>query len=59
MLVGMSRKTITSYLLSGDPQKVPFEERDGISSELAARLKSDGIDAVRVHNVANSKQILQ
>ncbi len=59
MLVGMSRKTITSYLLSGDPQKVPFEERDGISSELAARLKSDGIDAVRVHNVANTKQILQ
>jgi len=58
MMVGVSRKTITSFMLSGDPQNVPFDQRDNISAEIAMKLKLEGIDAVRVHNVAKTIETL-
>ena len=58
MMVGVSRQTITSFMLSGDPQNVPFDQRDNISAEIAMKLKLEGIDAVRVHNVAKTIETL-
>ncbi len=58
MMVGISRKTLTSYMLSGDAQKVPFDQRDHISAVVAKELKAKGIDAIRVHNVAKTLEIL-
>jgi dihydropteroate synthase len=59
MLVGVSRKTVTSYVLTRDPQKVPYEQRDHVSAEIALRIREQGIDAIRVHNVAKTVELLQ
>ena len=51
VMVGISRKTIVSYMMSGDPSAVPFSQRDEVSAEMASSLASRGVDALRVHNV--------
>ncbi|MFN8016443.1 MAG: dihydropteroate synthase [Acidimicrobiia bacterium] len=54
VLVGVSRKTIISYMISGDPKSVPFEERDELTGDMSRILREAGVDAVRVHNVAQT-----
>ncbi len=51
VMVGVSRKTIVSYLMTGDPYVVPFEDRDSASAELSRYFADQGVDAIRVHNV--------
>ena len=51
VMVGVSRKTIVSYLMTGDDKAVPFEERDLASAELSVFFAEQGVDAIRVHNV--------
>lgn len=54
MMVGVSRKTIVSYLMSGDPKIVPYEDRDDVSAEMSKYLIEHDVDVVRVHNVAKT-----
>lgn len=59
LLVGISRKTIISYLMTGDPFRVPFEQRDAVSSEMGKFLIDHGVDAIRVHDVALTRRALR
>lgn len=59
MMVGVSRKSVVSYLLSGDTTSAPMDERDDLSAELSVRFAKMGIDVVRVHNVVKTKNELQ
>lgn len=57
-LVGLSRKTIVSYVMSGDPKAVPFEERDIVSAEMGKYLIDQGVEALRVHNVVETVKLI-
>lgn len=55
IMVGLSRKTIVSFVMSGDAKSVPFSQRDAISAEMCKDLKRQKVDVVRVHNVAKTR----
>lgn len=54
MMVGISRKTVVSYAMSGDAKSVPFKQRDTVSAEMCKILMLQKVDVVRVHNVAKT-----
>lgn len=59
VMMGVSRKTIVSYLMTGDDKAVPFEDRDYASAELSRYLADQGVDVVRVHNVGMTANTLK
>lgn len=58
MMVGVSRKTVTSYMLTGDTQAATMSDRDAATSLLSVHFADTGIDAIRVHDVTGSHEAL-
>lgn len=58
MMVGVSRKTVTSYMLTGDTQSASMADRDAATSILSVHFADAGIDVIRVHDVVGSREAL-
>lgn len=58
MMVGVSRKTVTSYMLTGDTQSASMADRDATTSILSVHFADAGIDVIRVHDVVGSREAL-
>lgn len=59
VMVGVSRKTIVSFKMTGDSMSVPFDQRDDVSAQMCTFLAEHDVDVVRVHNVAKTLQALK
>jgi len=59
VMVGISRKSMTSYLLAGDKTSASMDKRDELTAELSTHFANQGIDMVRVHNVEMTVEALQ
>lgn len=54
IMVGLSRKSVVSVMLTGNTTSAPMAERDVVTAQLSAKLADQGVDAIRVHDVART-----